>query len=206
MGDLLHRAISEASLLGAWQEVQANDLEDGRVSDQVAAYARGVLGRLTDLGRELRAGTWRPAPVYATEIGKRSGGTRLLAVPAVEDRVVERAVMEVIDEYVDAVLLPWSFAYRKGLSVKDALHGLAAARDEGARWVVRADIKDCFERIPRWPAMTRLREVVPDPEICQLVQHLVNRRAVGPAAGRIRPGRGLHQRQFALPGAHEPLP
>jgi CRISPR-associated protein Cas1 len=193
MGDLLHRAISEASLLGAWQEVQANDLEDGRVSDQVAAYARGVLGRLTDLGRELRAGTWRPAPVYATEIGKRSGGTRLLAVPAVEDRVVERAVMEVIDEYVDAVLLPWSFAYRKGLSVKDALHGLAAARDEGARWVVRADIKDCFERIPRWPAMTRLREVVPDPEICQLVQHLVNRRAVGPAAGRIRPGRGLHQ-------------
>ncbi len=193
MGDLLHRAISEASLLAAWQEVQANDLEDGKVSDQVAAYARGVLARLTDLGRELKARAWRPSPVYAMEIGKRSGGTRLLAVPAVEDRIVERAVMEVIDEYVDAVLLPWSYAYRKGLSVRDALHDLAAARDEGARWVVRADIRDCFEQIPRWPALTRLREVVPDPEICQLIQHLVNRRGVGPAARRIRSGKGLHQ-------------
>ncbi|MEU3136986.1 CRISPR-associated endonuclease Cas1 [Streptomyces sp. NPDC006854] len=193
MGDLLYRAISEASLLAAWQEVQANDLEDGKVSDQVAQYARGVLARLTDLGRELKAGTWRPSPVYAMEVGKRSGGTRLLAVPAVEDRIVERAVMEVIDEYVDAVLLPWSYAYRKGLSVRDALHDLAVARDEGARWVVRADIKDCFEQIPRWPAVTRLRDVVPDAEICQLIQQLVNRRGVGPAARRIRSGRGLHQ-------------
>lgn len=193
MGDLLHRAISEASLLAAWQEVQANDLEDGKVSEQVADYARGVLARLTDLGRELKAGTWRPGPVYAMEIGKRSGGTRLLAVPAVEDRIVERAVMEVVDEYIDAVLLPWSYAYRKGLGVKDALHEVTAAREEGARWVVRADIKDCFEQIPRWPAVTRLREVVPDPEICQLIQRLVNRRGVGPAAHRIRSGRGLHQ-------------
>ncbi|MEU9774274.1 CRISPR-associated endonuclease Cas1 [Streptomyces sp. NPDC047968] len=127
------------------------------------------------------------------EIKKRSGGTRLLAVPAVEDRIVERAVMEVIDEHVDAVLLPWSYAYRKGLSVRDALHDLTVARDEGARWVVRADIKDCFEQIPRWPAVTRLREVVPDPEICQLIHYLVNRHGVGPAARRIRSGRGLHQ-------------
>ncbi|MEV0966614.1 CRISPR-associated endonuclease Cas1 [Streptomyces sp. NPDC049910] len=193
MGDLLYRAISESSLLAAWQEVQANDLEDGKVSDQVAGYARGVLARLTDLGRELKAGSWRPGPVYAMEIAKRSGGTRLLAVPAVEDRIVERAVMEVVDEYIDAVLLPWSYAYRRGLSVRDALHDLASARDDGARWVVRADIRDCFEQIPRWPALTRLREVVPDPEICQLVRHLVNRRGVGPAARRIRSGRGLHQ-------------
>ncbi|MCX5054669.1 MULTISPECIES: hypothetical protein [unclassified Streptomyces] len=76
------------------------------------------------------------------EIAKRSGGTRLLAVPAVEDRVVERAVMDVVDEYVDAVLLPWSCAYRQGLSVRDAPHDLAAARDDRARWAVRAGMKD----------------------------------------------------------------
>lgn len=58
MGDLLHRAISDASLLAAWQEAQTNDLEDRKVSEQVADYAQGVLARLTDLGRELKAGTW----------------------------------------------------------------------------------------------------------------------------------------------------
>ncbi|MGW0084535.1 CRISPR-associated endonuclease Cas1 [Streptomyces sp. NPDC003393] len=193
MGELLHRAAAEASLLDAWREVQKNDLEDGKVNPQVAVYADGILGRLAGLSRALREGTWRPSPVYAMEIGKRSGGKRLLAVPAVEDRIVERALMEVVDDLIDAVLLPWSYAYRKGLSVADALHDLAEARDLGARRVVRADIKDCFERIPRWPALTRLREVVPDPELCQLVAQLVNRKGVGPAATRIRTGRGLHQ-------------
>lgn len=193
MAELLHRAAAEASLLDAWREAQANDLEDGVVSQQVAAYSDGVLGKLGALSRALRDGTWQPSPVYAMEIGKKSGGKRLLAVPAVEDRIVERAIMEVIDDLVDAVLLPWSYAYRKGLAVADALHDLAVARDDGARWVVRADIKDCFERIPRWPALTRLREIVPDAEVCHLVGQLVNRPGVGPAARRIRKGRGLHQ-------------
>ncbi|GAA3820773.1 CRISPR-associated endonuclease Cas1 [Streptomyces chiangmaiensis] len=193
MAELLHRAASEASLLDAWREVQANDLEDGVPNPHVSAYADGVLGRLGTLSTALRDGSWRPSPVYAMEIGKKSGGKRLLAVPAVEDRIVERAIMEVIDDIIDAVLLPWSYAYRKGLSVADALHDLATARDEGVRWVVRADIKDCFEKIPRWPALTRLREVVPDAEACHLIGQLVNRPGVGPAARRIRSGRGLHQ-------------
>ncbi|WP_086793258.1 CRISPR-associated endonuclease Cas1 [Streptomyces thermovulgaris] len=193
MAELLHHAASEAVLLNAWREVQENDLEDGKVSPQVAAYSNGILERLAALSRALREGTWEPSPVYAVEIEKRSGGKRLLAVPAVEDRIVERALMEVIDDTIDAVLLPWSYAYRKGLSVADALHDLTQARDDGARWVVRADIKDCFERIPRWAALTRLREVVPDAEACHLIGRLVNRKGVGPAARRIRQGRGLHQ-------------
>lgn len=180
MGDLLHRAISESSLLAAWQEVQANDLEDGKVSDQVAEYARGVLARLTDLGRELKAGTWRPAPVYAREIGKRSGGTRLLAVPAVEDRIVERAVMEVIDEYVDAVLLPWSYAHRKGLGVKDALHDLAAARDEGARWVVRTRTAE----VAAWTATLCASFSTPTRNACSPSPTTPTRAAAPPTAPR----------------------
>ncbi|MEU6026950.1 CRISPR-associated endonuclease Cas1 [Streptomyces tauricus] len=190
---MLHRAASEAALLGAWREVQENDLDDGKVNPRVAAYADGVLGRLAALSRALRDGSWEPSPVYAMEIEKNSGGKRLLAVPAVEDRIVERALMEVVDDLVDAVLLPWSYAYRRGLSVAEALHDLVGARNDGARWVVRADIRDCFERIPRWPVLSRLREVVPDPEVCHLIGQLVNRRGVGPAARRIRQGRGLHQ-------------
>ncbi|MGV9525924.1 hypothetical protein ACWDRM_01500 [Streptomyces cellulosae] len=151
MAELLHRAASESALLSAWREVQENDLADGKVNQQVADYARGVLGRLAALSQALRTGTWAPSPGYAMEIDKRSGGKRLLAVPAVEDRVVERALMEVVDDHIDAVLLPWSYAYRKGLSVADALHDLAAARDEGARWVVRADIKTASSRCPAGP-------------------------------------------------------
>ncbi|MFC4628005.1 hypothetical protein ACFO6V_07165 [Promicromonospora alba] len=76
------------------------------------------------------------------EIMKPSGGKRLLAVPTVEDRVVERAVMEVVDDFIDSTLLPWSFAYRKGIAIKDAIDELTQARDDGARWDARADAED----------------------------------------------------------------
>ncbi|MGC5234471.1 hypothetical protein [Streptomyces albogriseolus] len=87
--------------------------------------------------------------------------------------------------HIDAVLLPWSYAIRKGLSVRDALHDLALARDDWARWVVRADIRNRFEQIPRRPAQTRLREAIPDAEIGQLTSWLVNRPGTGPAGRRI---------------------
>lgn len=66
-------------------------------------------------------------------------------------------------------------------------------RDDGCPWVVRADIADCFEEIPRWPVLERLRAHLPDGDLCLLISHLINRGGVGPAAKRIRAGRGLHQ-------------
>ncbi|WP_081620581.1 CRISPR-associated endonuclease Cas1 [Nocardiopsis potens] len=69
--------------------------------------------------------------------------------------------------------------------------------EAGARWVVRADIADCFEQIPRWPVVTRVKELVPDAEPCLLIQHLIARDATGPAARRVwsgrRRSRGLYQ-------------
>ncbi|MFF4652617.1 CRISPR-associated endonuclease Cas1 [Streptomyces sp. NPDC001380] len=193
MGELLHRAAAEDRLAAAWAEVRENDLADGEKSRQVAAFERGVLRRLAELGGQLRAGAYEPSPVTALEVPKPSGGTRLLAVPQVADRVVERAVLEVVEPYVDPVLLPWSYAYRRGLGVRDAVHALAEARDAGCAWAVRADIRDCFEDIPRRPVLTRLRELVPDDELCAVVRRLVERPAVGPAADRVRTGKGLHQ-------------
>ncbi|GAA3920683.1 hypothetical protein GCM10023084_82740 [Streptomyces lacrimifluminis] len=70
-------------------EVQENDLDDGKVNPRVAAYADGVLGRLAALSRALCDGSWERSPVYAMEIDKSSGGKRLLALPAVENRIIE---------------------------------------------------------------------------------------------------------------------
>ncbi|WP_344967994.1 reverse transcriptase domain-containing protein [Salinactinospora qingdaonensis] len=127
-----------------------NDLEDGVKSEQVREFERGALRRLLELGEQLQADEYEPESVVAIEVPKSSGGSRVLAVPAVIDRVVERAVLRVVEPFVDPVLLPWSFAYRKGLGVADALHALATAREAGNTWVVRADIEDCFEEIPRF--------------------------------------------------------
>jgi CRISPR-associated protein Cas1 len=109
----------------------------------------------------------------------------------VEDRIVERAVLGELDRAIDPLLSPWSFAYRRGLGVKDAVRAVVAARDAGHTWFVRADFDGCFDRIPRWPVIERVREVVPDGDLVALVQALVNRSVAG--AGRGPTGFGLHQ-------------
>src|SRR5690242_2954861 len=105
MGTLLHRATDEVALL-LGRRCQS-DLEDGVPSPQLLDYEQGVLGKLHDLVNALRAGTWQPHPVFAREIPKSAGRSRLIAVPHVEDRVVERAVLGVLDDVIDPLLLPW---------------------------------------------------------------------------------------------------
>ncbi|KXK58998.1 hypothetical protein AWW66_26575 [Micromonospora rosaria] len=123
-------------------------------------------------------------------IPKPDGGIRSLAIGAIEDRIVERAVLDVLDPVVDPTLSPWSFAYRRGLGVRDAVRALAEARESGLAFVVRCDIDDCFDSIPRWPLLRRLRELVSDAELVALVERLVGRPVTGERASG---GRGLHQ-------------
>ena len=133
MGDLLRRVADSEQLFLAWNEVRDNDLDDGVKSPQVEEFERGALRNLTELSEQILSGEYAPGPVVAIEVPKSSGGTRLLAIPAVRDRIVERAVLEVLECYVDPVLSPWSFAYRSGLGVNDAIRALTQARDAGAR-------------------------------------------------------------------------
>jgi hypothetical protein len=143
----------------------------------------------------------RPGSVTAVEIPKPGGGLRRLAISSVEDRIVERAVLVELDRVVDPVLSPWSVAYRRGMGVRDAVRALVAARDAGQLFVARADVADCFDSIPRWPVLQRLRELVGDPELVGVVELLVNR----PYAGRGVSGsgrRGLLQGSAATPPTH----
>ncbi|WP_435110442.1 hypothetical protein [Nocardiopsis synnemataformans] len=137
MGNLLRQVADNERLFSAWNEVRDNDLEDGVKSDQVQEFERGALRNLVELSEQLLAGEYTPGPVVAIEVPKSSGGTRLLAIPAVRDRIVERAVLEVVEPYLDPVLSPWSFTYRSGLGVNDAIRALTQARKAGARWVAR---------------------------------------------------------------------
>ena len=118
---------------------------------------------------------------------------RHLAVPCLEDRIVERALLAELDVIIDPLLLPWSFAYRRGLGVRDAVACLVEAREAGAAWVARTDLDDCFERIPRWEVLRRLCEVVPDTQAVDLVRRFMDRPVTGHRAARADRGLGLHQ-------------
>ncbi|MGH3342755.1 MAG: CRISPR-associated endonuclease Cas1 [Carbonactinosporaceae bacterium] len=199
MGELVARAFTEQALLDAWDDVRGAALADGEAGPEVERFEVSAAHRISELARRLRDGSFEPSPVMRVEIAKPGGGVRRLGVPGLVDRIVERALLAELDVVVDPLLLPWSFAYRRGLGVRDAVSCLVEARDAGATWVARADIDECFERIPRWEVMRRLRTVITDTAAVDLVQRLLSRPVVGervPVADR---GLGLHQGSVIAP-------
>jgi len=193
MGNLLDRAFSEQRLLDAWREVRDAAMADGDAGPEVEHFEATAARHVSELAESLSDGTFQPHPVIRSELAKASGGIRRLAVPCLADRIVERALLAELDPVIDPLLLPWSFAYRHGLGVRDAVACLAEARDSGAAWVARCDIDDCFEQIPRWEVMRRLREVVTDVGAVNLIRRFMDRPVLGEHVARPERGLGLHQ-------------
>jgi CRISPR-associated protein Cas1 len=193
MGELTARAFTEQNLLDAWHAVRESALEDGEAGSEMERFEAAAARKISALAEELADGSFTPSPVIRIEIAKPSGGARILGVPLLIDIIVERALLAELDAVIDPILLPWSFAYRRGLGVRDAIAALVEARDAGAAWVARADIEDCFANIPRWEILRRFRAVITDSAAVDLVGRLMDRPVAGRRVSRDDRGLGLHQ-------------
>jgi CRISPR-associated protein Cas1 len=88
---------------------------------------------------------------------------------------------------VDPLLGPWSYAYRPGLGVADAVQALARLRDEGLGWVARADVADCFPSIPIGHLRRLIAALVDDGSLLGLIDLFLGRASTGDAgSGRCR--------------------
>lgn len=193
MGVVLERVASQQNLLDAWEAVRDSAYADGDAGSEVERFEAMAARRISEIAEALLAGMWKPSPAHHVKIAKPSGGVRHLAIPPVEDRVVERAVLTEVDALVDPHLMPWSFGYRRGIGVDDAIRAMVEARDAGNAWVLRADIADCFDEIPRWPVLQQLTEVCRDDDLVTLIRSLVHRRVIGRDKGHKMRSRGLAQ-------------
>lgn len=189
---LVAQLASAEALRRAWVEVQANDAEDGELAPSVRRFAGDVDANLARLSSELTGGEYRPRPLTEVMVTTGSGKQRALHVPVAEDRIVERAALDVLTPLVDPHLAPSSYGYRPGLGVGDAVRALVGLRAEGLGWVARADIDDCFPSIDRHRVLYRLGELVPDEGLVGLVTSLLMR-PVRTSWGLARPDRGLPQ-------------
>lgn len=199
VGELLQRAFTEQALLTAWGDVRDAALADGHAGSEVERFEAAAARKVSELAADLADGSWEPDPVFPVEIAKPGGGLRRLHIPSLRDRIVERALLAELDPIIDPLLLPWSFAYRRGLGVRDAVASLVEARDTGSAWVARADVADCFERIPRWEVLRRLRQVLSDTQAVDLLRRLLDRRIVGGRRAYEDRGLGLYQGSVLSP-------
>jgi group II intron reverse transcriptase/maturase len=114
---------------------------------------------------------------------KASGGLRPLVLWALPDRVAQRAVYDIMAPSFEAIFLPCSLGFRPGVGVEDAVKRLQQWRDENLRWVVDADIKDCFDSIDTQRLLPLVAARVQEPLLLRYVERWLEAKIFNTADG-----------------------
>ena len=154
----------------AWRKVRANKGGPGRDGVTIQQFEADLTKHLRQLSREIAEERYYPLPVQQFTMKKANGSTRELSVLALKDRIVQRAVCDLISPIYEAKFLDCSFAYRPNRGVPHAIAQVAAIRAEGYEWVVHADIENFFDRMDTHLLMRFLRASLKEPLIIRLIQ------------------------------------
>lgn len=140
---------------------------DGVTIDQ---FEQNLDANLFALSQELKHGVYLPLPLMKIQVAKKNGEPRNLCIPVVRDRVVHRAVLNLIEPVVEKEFETCSFAYRKGRSVRQAVYKIKECYDKGYRFVVDADIDAFFDNVDHDLLIEKFRRVVTDANIRKFVE------------------------------------
>jgi RNA-directed DNA polymerase len=139
--------ISKQEVWDAWVKVRGNKGSSGVDGVSIEAFEKDLKNNLYKVWNRMSSGTYFPPDVKAVPVPKSGGGTRVLAVPTVADRVAQTVVAGHLSERVEQIFHPDSFGYRPG---KSALDAVASCRERCWRfdWVVEFDIRKFFDTVP----------------------------------------------------------
>jgi RNA-directed DNA polymerase len=112
-----------------------------------AEYGEGLADRLADLHDRVHRGAYRAQPSLRAYIPKSDGQQRPLGIAALEDKIVQRAVVEVLNAIYEADFVGFSYGFRPGRGQHDALDALAVGiGSQAVNWIVDADIRRFFRQ------------------------------------------------------------
>ena len=140
----------------AYKEVKDNRGAAGVDKESIEVFETNLKDNLYRIWNRMSSGSYFPPPVKAVPIPKKSGGTRLLGVPTVSDRIAQTVVKKVLEPILEPVFDPNSFGYRPGRSAHDAI-AITRQRCWHDDWVVEFDIKGLFDHIEHGLLMKALR-------------------------------------------------
>lgn len=167
---LIDKVYAERSLRAAFQQVAKNDGAAGVDHETVRAFERQLAEMIRWLSEKLKAGAYDPHAIRRVHIPKQgTKETRPLGIPTVRDRVVQAALVNVIEPIFEHDFAEHSYGFRPGRGCKDALRRVSQLLERGHVHVVDADLKGYFDSIPHDRLMSRVKERIADGRVLRLI-------------------------------------
>jgi RNA-directed DNA polymerase len=167
---LFDKVFAERNLLAAFQQVAQNDGAPGVDHVTVSDFERQLPDSIWELSDRIKAGAFEPQAIRRVHIPKPgTNETRPLGIPTVRDRVVQAAIVNVVEPIFERDFAEHSYGFRPGRGCKDALRQVDQWLKDGYVHVVDADLKGYFDSIPHDRLMARLEEKIADGPVLGLI-------------------------------------
>lgn len=168
---LFDKVFAERNLWAAFQQVAQNGGAPGVDHVTVKAFEERMPDSIWELSDTLKAGQFTPQAIRRVHIPKPgTNETRPLGIPTVRDRVVQAAIVNVIEPIFERDFAEHSYGFRPGRSCRDALRRVDQLLQQGFVHVVDADLKGYFDSIPHDRLMSRLAEKIADGPVLRLIE------------------------------------
>lgn len=156
--------------MAAWEKVKSNGGAGGIDGETIQSYENKEFENINKLLAKLRAKEYTPSPVRRHYIPKKNGKMRPLGIPNIEDRIVQQAVVNVLEPKCEKFLFHnWSCGYRPNRGAKRVMQIIMWNIEKGYNYIYDCDIKGFFDNIPHKKMMKVLQKYIADGTILDLI-------------------------------------
>jgi len=171
---LMEEICERENLKQALQQVKANKGSAGVDGMTVGGITDYLKQHWPAIREQLLSGTYEPKPVRRVEIPKPDGGVRKLGIPTVLDRLIQQAVMQVLQRQWDSTFSDHSYGFRPGRSAHQAVAQAQQYIAAGYGWVIDLDLEKFFDRVNHDKLMGQIAKRVEDKRLLKLIRAFLN--------------------------------